>query len=117
MVVGGTSDRINPPIPADCRPLCTRAMNNRVTVMINPTVQVATRNVQHIVGRVSLLHEQVLHLQHAWHFLSKADTNRIEQTILDKSRVTMPSVGAGAMIKVMIDMMASVASLCTNHVN
>ena len=94
MVVGGTSDRINLPIPADCRPLCTRAMNCTTgTVMINPTVQVTMRNVQHIVGRVSLLHEQVLLLQHAWHFLSKADTNRIEQTIVDKSRVTMPSVG------------------------
>ena len=56
MVVGGMSDKINPPTPADCRPLSTRTINNRVTEITNPTVQSAMKNIQNNVSTVLLSH-------------------------------------------------------------
>ena len=67
ITVGGMRDRMNPPFPTDCRPLSTRDMNNRVlvTVTINPVVQVAMRNEQNTVGKVSLSHVHLEQVQHA----------------------------------------------------
>ena len=39
MVVGGMSDKTNPPTPADCRPLSTRTTNNGVTEMTKPALE------------------------------------------------------------------------------
>ena len=65
IIVGGMRDRMNPPIPTDCRPLSTRDMKNRVTVTINPVVQIAMRNEQNTVGKVFLSHVHLEQVQHA----------------------------------------------------
>ena len=78
MVVDGTNKRINPPIPADCRPWSTRTMNKMVTVTVKPNGTNSNKK----CAKNSLL-------QHWRPFLSKDDTKSIAQTTVNRRRVTI----------------------------